>query len=94
MRSIGQNAPISRQFGRYGLGDSDKFLYRSTTSIAHLRVARVIAVKFSKGLEFPENRNWGQTPIVFSKSTLLRFTGLRAREYGGLGPYADGLRPV
>ena len=53
MRSIGQNAPISRQFGRYGLGDSDKFLYRSTTSIAHLRVARVIAMKVSKGLEFP-----------------------------------------
>ena len=55
MRSIGQNAPISRHFGRYGLGDSDKFLYGSTTSITHLRVARVIAVKVSKGLEFPRS---------------------------------------
>lgn len=48
MRPIGQNAPISRHVGRYGLGDRDKSLYGSTTSINRQRLIRVIAMKVSK----------------------------------------------
>jgi hypothetical protein len=53
MRSIGHSAPISSHFGRYGLGDSEKFLYGSTTSINRQWAIRVIATKISKDLEFP-----------------------------------------
>jgi superfamily I DNA/RNA helicase len=35
------------------LGDSEKFLYGSTTSINRQWVIRVIAMNVSKGLEFP-----------------------------------------
>ena len=53
MGSIGQATPISHSFGRYGLGDRDKSLYESTTSINRWRMIRVISMKVSKGLEFP-----------------------------------------
>lgn len=33
IRSIGQNVLLSHHVGRYGLGDSDKSRYESTTSI-------------------------------------------------------------
>ena len=52
MRSIGQSAPLSSHFVRYVLGDRDEYLYESMTSIAHVRVARAIAVKVSDGLVF------------------------------------------
>jgi hypothetical protein len=42
MRSIGQNAPLSHHVGRYGLGDRDKSLYESTTSINRWRMIGVI----------------------------------------------------
>ncbi|MDO9144242.1 3'-5' exonuclease [Rhodoferax sp.] len=53
MMSIGQNALISHYVGRYGLGDSGKSLYGSTTSINRWRLIRVIAMKVSNGLELP-----------------------------------------
>jgi hypothetical protein len=53
MSSIGQSPPTSHHFGRYGLGDTQKYADQSITSIAQLRLARVIAMKISKGLEFP-----------------------------------------
>jgi superfamily I DNA/RNA helicase len=53
MRPIGQNWLISSHLGRYGLGNSDKSLYGSTTSINRWRLIRVIAIKVSKGLGFP-----------------------------------------
>lgn len=59
MRPIGQNALISSHVGRYGLGDSDKSLYGSTTSINRQRLIRAIDMKVSKGLEFPGlRRGW------------------------------------
>lgn len=53
MRSIGQNALISRCVERYGLGDTQKYPNKSTTSIDRKRLFRAIAMKVSKGLEFP-----------------------------------------
>ena len=53
MSSIGQSAPLSHDVGRYGLGDTQKYPDKSITSIAQLRLARVIAMKVGKGLEFP-----------------------------------------
>jgi superfamily I DNA/RNA helicase len=53
MRSIGQKTPISHNFGRYGLGDTDKSLYESTTSINRWRMIRLISMKVSKGMELP-----------------------------------------
>lgn len=50
MRSIGQNAPLSHYVGRYGLGDTQKYPDKSTTSINRQRLIRVIAMKVSKGL--------------------------------------------
>ena len=52
-RSIGHSMPTSHFAGRYVLGDSNKFLYESTTSINRWRMIRVISMKVSKGLEFP-----------------------------------------
>ena len=53
MRPVGQGAQVSSHFGRYGLGDSDESLYESTTSVNRQRLTGVIAMKVSKGLEFP-----------------------------------------
>ena len=53
MSSIGQSAPLSHDVGRYGLGDTQKCSDKSTSSIAQLRLTRVIAMNVRKGLEFP-----------------------------------------
>jgi superfamily I DNA/RNA helicase len=53
MRSIGQRVQVSSHFVRYGLGDRDKSLYESTTSINRQRLIRAIAVKVSKDLGLP-----------------------------------------
>lgn len=39
IRSIGQIVPSSNHVGRYGLGDSDKFRFESTTSINWQRLS-------------------------------------------------------
>lgn len=52
MRSIGQNAPLSHYVGRYGLGDTQKYPDKSTTSIDRRWLIRAIATKVSKGLGF------------------------------------------
>jgi superfamily I DNA/RNA helicase len=53
MKSIGQSALISSPFGLYDLGDSEKALYGSTTSINRQRFIKLIAMTVSKGLGFP-----------------------------------------
>lgn len=45
IRSIGQSMLLSHHAGRYGLGDSDKSLYESTTSINCQRLPTAIAMK-------------------------------------------------
>ena len=52
IRSIGQNLPLSHHVGRYGLGDSDKSRYESTTSINCQRLPTAIALKISQCLRF------------------------------------------
>ena len=53
IRSIGQNMLLSHHVGRYGLGDSDKSRYESTTSINCQRLPTAIAMKVSQCLGVP-----------------------------------------
>ena len=50
MRSIGHSLPMSQFAGRYVLGDSDKFLCGSTTSINRKRLSKAIFVKANNRL--------------------------------------------
>jgi hypothetical protein len=53
MKPIGQKVVISRCVVRAGLGDTQKYPYKSTTSINRKRLFRAIAMKTSKDLELP-----------------------------------------
>lgn len=46
---IGQNAQLSHHFGRYVLGDTQKYPDKSMTSINRQRLIRAIAMKVSEG---------------------------------------------
>ena len=69
MRPVGQGAQVSSHFGRYGLGDSDESLYESTTSVNRQRLTGVIAMKVSKGLEFPVVALPGAAQVFYVATT-------------------------